>query len=86
MLDSVAHSCIMDPVMRKEIKMKENTLFKTERSVALTAAMRRQMVYDLISGATGDHSLKVACMTDEQVIARHAKRFPVPFELASAVA
>ena len=77
----------MDPVMRKEMKMKENSwLYETERSVALTPAMRRQMVYDLISGATGDHSLKVACMTDEQVIARHAKRFPVPFELASAVA
>lgn len=67
--------------------MKENSwLYETERSVALTPAMRRQMVYDLISGATGDHSLKVACMTDEQVIARHAVKFPVPFAFSNDVA
>ena len=57
----------------------------TERTAPLSAAMRRKMVYDLISGATGDHSLTVACMTDKQVVARHAKKFPVPFEVDRAV-
>ena len=54
----------------------------TERTAPLSAEMRRKMVYDLISGATGDHSLNVACMTDEQVVARHAVKFPVPFDVA----
>ena len=72
--------------MKKEIKMSLDDFLVTERTAPLSAEMRRKMVYDLISGATGDHSLKVACMTDEQVIARHAKRFPVPFAFSSDVA
>jgi len=54
----------------------------TERTTPLSADMRRKMAFDLISGATGDHSLTVACMTDEQVVARHAVKFPVPFAVA----
>ena len=54
----------------------------TERTAPLSADMRRKMVYDLISGATGDHSLNVACMTDADLIEFHAKKFPVPFDVA----
>jgi hypothetical protein len=58
----------------------------TQRTAPLSAEMRRKMVYDLIDTSVGLHSIVVACMTDADLIEFHAKKFPIPFELASAVA
>jgi len=54
----------------------------TERTAPLSADMRRKMVYDLIDTSVGLHSIVVACMTDADLIEFHAKKFPVPFDVA----
>ena len=44
--------------------------------------MRRKMAFDLIDNRVGLHSIVVACMTDADLIEFHAKKFPVPFDVA----
>ena len=54
----------------------------TQRTAPLGAEMRRKMALDLIDNRVGLHSIVVACMTDADLIEFHAKKFPVPFDVA----
>ena len=54
----------------------------TQRTAPLSAEMRRKMAFDLIDTFVGLHSIVVACMTDADLVEFHAKKFPVPFDVA----
>jgi hypothetical protein len=63
-------------------KMNLDDFLVTERTAPLSAEMRRKMAFDLIDTSVGLHSIVVACMTDADLIEFHAKKFPVPFDVA----
>lgn len=54
----------------------------TERTAPLSAAMRRNMACTLMEIPISINPIKIACMTDEQIIACHRVYFPVPFDVA----
>ena len=62
--------------------MNVNDILVTERKVFLSADMRRNMACTLMEIPISINPIKIACMTDEQIIACHRVYFPVTFDVA----